>query len=85
MTLATYGKGGAGATISWATTDSPVGRILVAATPRGLCFVEVGTTPEKLVAGLRREFPLASIDEAKALMTGSNLKKVLSIIGAHPS
>lgn len=61
FTPATYGKGGAGASIEWATTPSPVGRILVAATGRGLCFVEVGDTVAGLVEALRRAFPRASI------------------------
>jgi AraC family transcriptional regulator of adaptative response/methylated-DNA-[protein]-cysteine methyltransferase len=61
MTPATYGHGGAGASIAWTTTGSPVGRILVAATGRGLCFVEMGASDASLVAALRREFPRASI------------------------
>jgi AraC family transcriptional regulator of adaptative response/methylated-DNA-[protein]-cysteine methyltransferase len=61
FTPATYGKGGQGASIAWATTDSAVGRILVAATSRGLCFVEVGDTVAGLVEALRAEFPRASI------------------------
>jgi AraC family transcriptional regulator of adaptative response/methylated-DNA-[protein]-cysteine methyltransferase len=39
-----------------------VGRILVAATGRGLCFVQVGRTDEALLGLLREEFPLAAID-----------------------
>jgi AraC family transcriptional regulator of adaptative response/methylated-DNA-[protein]-cysteine methyltransferase len=65
MTPATYGRGGAGARIGWTTTKSPVGRILVAATARGLCFVEVGSTEAALLAALRQEFPQADI-EARA-------------------
>jgi AraC family transcriptional regulator of adaptative response/methylated-DNA-[protein]-cysteine methyltransferase len=61
MTPATYGRGGAGAAISWTTTASPVGRILVAATTRGLCFVEVGRSKSALLAALRDEFPHADI------------------------
>jgi AraC family transcriptional regulator of adaptative response/methylated-DNA-[protein]-cysteine methyltransferase len=69
MTPATYGRGGAGARIAWTTTSSPVGRILVAATARGLCFVEVGRADASLRDALRREFPRAEIAEhsSKAL------------------
>jgi len=63
MTPATYGRGGRGAHIRWTTVDSAVGRILVAATDRGLCFVEVGQTDHTLRAGLVREFPEAAVDE----------------------
>jgi AraC family transcriptional regulator of adaptative response/methylated-DNA-[protein]-cysteine methyltransferase len=63
MTPATYGRGGQGARIRWRTCESPVGRIMVAATDRGLCFVQVGHDDAALLALLREEFPLASIDE----------------------
>jgi AraC family transcriptional regulator of adaptative response/methylated-DNA-[protein]-cysteine methyltransferase len=61
MTPATYGRGGLGAAIRWTTVASPVGRILVASTVRGLCFVEVGRSDGELVAALRREFPRAQV------------------------
>ena len=61
MTPATYGRGGAGAAIDWATIDSNVGRIMVAATERGLCFVQIGTADSTMVEELRREFPHATI------------------------
>lgn len=61
MTPATYGRGGAGAAIDWATIDSNVGRIMVAATERGLCFVQIGTADSTMVEELRREFPQATI------------------------
>lgn len=63
MTPATYGRGGKGATIHWLTAGSPLGRMLVAATDRGLCFVQVGASDAALATELREEFPLASIDE----------------------
>jgi AraC family transcriptional regulator of adaptative response/methylated-DNA-[protein]-cysteine methyltransferase len=63
MTPATYGRGGEGARIRWTSSDSPVGQILVAATGRGLCFVQVGRTDKALLAMLKEEFPLAAIDE----------------------
>jgi AraC family transcriptional regulator, regulatory protein of adaptative response / methylated-DNA-[protein]-cysteine methyltransferase len=63
MTPATYGRGGRGAAIRWLTTSSPVGRILVAATARGLCAVRVGSSDDELRRSLSEEFPLAEIDE----------------------
>ena len=62
MTPATYGRGGLGATIRWATAGSTLGTILVAATDRGLCFVQIGPTIGSLRQGLRAEFPRATID-----------------------
>jgi AraC family transcriptional regulator of adaptative response/methylated-DNA-[protein]-cysteine methyltransferase len=61
MTPATYGRGGKGARINWATRDSAIGRIMVAATARGLCFVQVGKSDHALQSMLREEFPLAEI------------------------
>ena len=61
MTPATYGRGGEGARIRWATVATSLGRVLVAATDRGLCFVEIGAEVEGLVDTLRSEFPNAEI------------------------
>src|SRR4029434_2138896 len=64
MTPATYGRGGSGAHIRWNASASPIGRIMVAATDRGLCFVQVGSSDDALRSMLREEFPLAEIDAA---------------------
>jgi AraC family transcriptional regulator of adaptative response/methylated-DNA-[protein]-cysteine methyltransferase len=61
MTPATYGRGGRGVTIDWRTTRSAIGRVLVAATARGLCFVGVGSSDRDLLVELRREFPNADV------------------------
>jgi AraC family transcriptional regulator of adaptative response/methylated-DNA-[protein]-cysteine methyltransferase len=61
MTPATYGRGGAGATIAWATTATRIGRVLVAATEKGLCFVCIGSTDADVASALRAEFPKAVI------------------------
>src|SRR5690606_29145319 len=61
MQPATYGRGGAGATIDWATVETPLGTVLVASTAKGLCFVEVGQDVPTLVDMLRREFPAAVV------------------------
>jgi len=59
MTPATYAKGGRGAHIAYAVTSSPLGRLLVAATGRGVCFVSIGARNEDLETALHREFPAA--------------------------
>lgn len=61
MTPATYGRGGKGAHIQWMSGDSPVGRLMVASTDRGLCFVQIGEMDEMRRA-LAKEFPLSEID-----------------------
>jgi AraC family transcriptional regulator of adaptative response/methylated-DNA-[protein]-cysteine methyltransferase len=42
MTPATYRKGGVDAEIDFAIAESPLGRLLAAATPKGVCFVGIG-------------------------------------------
>ena len=59
MTPATYAKGGRNARILYALADSALGRLLVAATRRGICFVSLGPEEAALESALRREFPAA--------------------------
>ena len=40
MTPASYAKGGKGARISFTIVESPLGRLLLAATAKGVCYVE---------------------------------------------
>jgi len=61
MTPATYAAGGKGAEISYALAASPLGRLLVAATARGVCMIAFGAADDALEAELRREFPEAGI------------------------
>ena len=60
MTPASYAKGGQGARIHFTIVTSPLGRLLVAATERGVCFVALGSDDGGLEGSLRREFPAAS-------------------------
>ncbi len=60
MTPASYAKGGRGASITYGVADCALGLILVAATDRGLCRVELGDKADTLVARLLAEFPAAS-------------------------
>lgn len=59
MTPASYGAGGRGASISYATVASPLGRMMIAATGRGLCFVQFAASDLELLAMLEREYPAA--------------------------
>ncbi len=61
MTPASYAKGGKGARIAYATVASPLGRLLVGATAKGICFVSLGDTDAPLVAALEAEFPEAEV------------------------
>lgn len=59
MTPATYGRGGRGALIRYAIVPSPLGRLLVAATVRGVCRLSLGDDVAALEHELRTEFPAA--------------------------
>jgi len=60
MTPASYRAGGAGADIRYTTTDTPLGRLLVATTSRGICSVTLGDTDRELEQRLADEFPHAA-------------------------
>ena len=62
MTPASYARGGKGARIAFAIAASPLGRLLVAATARGVSFLALGDDDEELEAKLRDEFPEAEVD-----------------------
>ena len=61
MTPGAYRRGGAGMTIQYAIVPSPLGRMLVAATPRGLSAVCFGDTATEMEQELRAEFHAATL------------------------
>jgi AraC family transcriptional regulator, regulatory protein of adaptative response / methylated-DNA-[protein]-cysteine methyltransferase len=61
MMPSTYRSGGAGVQIRFTTVESPVGRLLVAATERGVCLVSMGKSDAELRRALEREYPKASV------------------------
>jgi AraC family transcriptional regulator, regulatory protein of adaptative response / methylated-DNA-[protein]-cysteine methyltransferase len=61
MTPKQYRRGGEGVAITYAAVDSPLGPLMIAATDRGLCFVQFGDSGDELAAALRREYPAARI------------------------
>jgi AraC family transcriptional regulator, regulatory protein of adaptative response / methylated-DNA-[protein]-cysteine methyltransferase len=68
MTPGAYRRGGAGATITFATASTPLGRMLVAATNRGLCAVRFGESATELERDLRAEFHAADLHRDDAAM-----------------
>ena len=64
MTPATYRKGGKGMKIEYTIAKSPLGKVLVAATERGVSAVYLGDAQNKLVAELHEEYPRAEISPA---------------------
>ena len=79
MTPASYRAGGAGATIVYTVVDSPLGALLVAATERGLCKIDIGDDGSDLEAGLAREFHRADLrrdDEALTALVADVLARI---------
>jgi AraC family transcriptional regulator, regulatory protein of adaptative response / methylated-DNA-[protein]-cysteine methyltransferase len=61
MTPARYAKQGSGVNIRYAIAETPIGRMLLAATSKGVCSVQFGESERTLESELRREYPLAEI------------------------
>lgn len=59
MTPGAYRRGGAGVNIGYATGETALGAVLVAATERGICALRFGEQ-EDILAELRQEFPNAT-------------------------
>ena len=75
MTPAVYKKGGKGLKISYTIAASPLGKLLVAATERGICSVSFGDDQNELMRELEAEFFAATVTEDDA-----GLKKAVDSI-----
>jgi AraC family transcriptional regulator, regulatory protein of adaptative response / methylated-DNA-[protein]-cysteine methyltransferase len=62
MTPNRYRQGGRGLGITYATADSHLGLLMIAATDRGVCFVQFGDSLEGLLGALRKEYPEAGLE-----------------------
>ncbi|WP_370258895.1 bifunctional transcriptional activator/DNA repair enzyme AdaA [Marinobacter nauticus] len=61
-----YRAGGAGEVIVYAGRTTALGLMMMAATERGVCFVEFGDDEASLVGRLRSEFPEAELNASPA-------------------
>jgi len=59
MTPDKYRRGAIAAAIRYTCADSPLGRMLIAATERGVCAIQFARSDGELLEGLKREFPFA--------------------------
>jgi AraC family transcriptional regulator of adaptative response/methylated-DNA-[protein]-cysteine methyltransferase len=57
-----YRRGGTATVLRFTIVDSTLGRVLVAATSRGICSIAIGDSDRELENGLRREYPAATIE-----------------------
>lgn len=68
MTPATYRRGGAGMQIIFTIVDSPLGRLLIGATQRGVSAVYLGEDDDHLRRALRSEYPRADLREERGTL-----------------
>jgi AraC family transcriptional regulator, regulatory protein of adaptative response / methylated-DNA-[protein]-cysteine methyltransferase len=68
MTPASYRRGGSGMQINYTIVDSSLGRLLVAATDRGICAVSFADEDAALEAFLKSEYPAANIQREDVLL-----------------
>jgi AraC family transcriptional regulator of adaptative response/methylated-DNA-[protein]-cysteine methyltransferase len=61
MTPGTYRRGGQDQAIAYTVARTPIGPMLVAATPRGVCSIKIGGGEATMREALKREFPAAAV------------------------
>jgi AraC family transcriptional regulator, regulatory protein of adaptative response / methylated-DNA-[protein]-cysteine methyltransferase len=82
MTPAAYGRGGAGMQIQYTIVGSPLGRLLVGATDRGISALYLGESDGSLRAALRKEYPSADISFDSSRNGGSGRGSLSEWVGA---
>jgi AraC family transcriptional regulator of adaptative response/methylated-DNA-[protein]-cysteine methyltransferase len=83
MRMQDYRNRGRDQEIGYTIGASPLGRVLVASTDRGLCAVILGSTDEDLLSRLGQQFPAANLTGRPEL--SATLDKVLSSLTEHPA
>jgi AraC family transcriptional regulator, regulatory protein of adaptative response / methylated-DNA-[protein]-cysteine methyltransferase len=90
MTPDHYRRGAIAAAIRYTIADSPLGRMLIAATDKGVCAIQFGRSDGELIEGLKREFPFAArrpddgglqawVEALLSKMTGRELNAALPL------
>lgn len=83
MTPARYARGGAGVGIAYVTVATPLGRLLVAATERGVCRVALADSAGVLEQDLHAEFPAARIVADKSGKLQGWVTAILAYLDGH--
>jgi len=60
MTPEKYRRGAVAAVVRYTIASSPLGRMLIAATDKGICAIQFADSDQALQQGLMREFPFAT-------------------------
>ena len=78
----TYRSRGAGERIAYATTRTSLGWLLIAATPRGICALDLDDDVEALEKRLRERFAAATLVAADAKLTNA-MTSAIAVIEGH--
>ena len=85
MTPGTYRRGGTGMEIEYMVANSPLGRMLVAATSLGISALYLGDSDAKLEAALRKEYPRAEVRKGRNGLEGWVSKILAHLKGQEPN
>lgn len=69
-----------GERIEYVLETCPLGRVLVAATERGVCFVDLGSRDADLTRRLRNEFPFAECERSRSRETEQWSRQVVDYL-----
>jgi AraC family transcriptional regulator, regulatory protein of adaptative response / methylated-DNA-[protein]-cysteine methyltransferase len=79
MEPAKYRRGAIATPIRYSFTESPIGRMLIAATDKGICSIQFADSEEELEQGLKQEFPFAlrrRDDDGMANLAGQVARRI---------
>jgi AraC family transcriptional regulator of adaptative response/methylated-DNA-[protein]-cysteine methyltransferase len=79
MEPAKYRRGAIATPIRYSFTASPIGRMLIAATDKGICSIQFADSEEELEQGLKQEFPFAlrrRDDDGMAKLAGQVVQRI---------
>jgi AraC family transcriptional regulator of adaptative response/methylated-DNA-[protein]-cysteine methyltransferase len=87
MTPEKYRRGAVAAVVRYTIAPSPLGRMLIAATDKGICAISFANSDQQLLQGLIREFPFAvrRRDDAAMAERRDTLARLIQGQEANPS
>ncbi len=87
MTPEKYRRGAVAAVVRFTIAPSPLGRMLIAATDKGICAIQFADSDQQLQQGLMREFPFAVRRRDDAALDGwkTTVTRLIDGGDAHPS
>ena len=82
MTPRAYRRGGQDMDIRYTVVDCALGRLMVAATAKGICFVSLGDDDDTLQAALRQDYPSAQVRHDAAQL-GAWVRAIVAYVGGR--